>query len=226
AARALPPDSSDPAFHSLRHEEGSMDFTKHAATAVLHSGYRSDPPTKAVAVPTYRSTSYQFADAAPATRPFPPEALPHPYTRVMNPTSAAFEERMAALEGGVAALAVSSGQAASTLAILNIAGTGDNIVSATGLYGGTWNLFANTMKIMGIEVRFVDATDPENFRKATDARTRAYYGETLPNPMLKVFPIAEVAAIGEELGVPLILDNTASPVICRPFDHGAHIIVH
>jgi O-acetylhomoserine (thiol)-lyase len=133
---------------------------------------------------------------------------------------------MAALEGGVAALAVSSGQAATTLSILNIAGTGDNIVSANGLYGGTWNLFANTLKTIGIEVRFVDASDPENFRKATDSRTRAYYAETLPNPMLKVFPIAEVAEIGEELGVPLILDNTASPVICRPFDHGAHIIVH
>jgi O-acetylhomoserine (thiol)-lyase len=148
------------------------------------------------------------------------------YTRVMNPTNDAFEQRMAALEGGVAALAVSSGQAATTLSILNIAGTGDNIVSANGLYGGTWNLFANTLKTIGIEVRFVDASDPENFRKATDSRTRAYYAETLPNPMLKVFPIAEVAEIGEELGVPLILDNTASPVICRPFDHGAHIIVH
>src|SRR3546814_9358597 len=107
----------------------------------------------------------------------------------MNPTNAAFEERMAALEGVSAALAVSSGQAASTLASLNIAGTGDNIVSASGLYGGTWNLFSNTLKTMGIEVRFVDANDPESFRRATDARTRAYYGETLPNPMLKVFPI-------------------------------------
>jgi O-acetylhomoserine (thiol)-lyase len=141
------------------------------------------------------------------------------YTRVMNPTNDAFEQRMAAL-------AVSSGQAATTLSILNIAGSGDNIVSANGLYGGTWNLFANTLKSLGIEVRFVDAGDPENFRRATDSRTRAYYAETVPNPMLKVFPIAEVAEIGEELGVPLILDNTASPVICRPFDHGAHVIVH
>src|SRR3546814_11983846 len=110
--------------------------------------------------------------------------------------------------------------------ILNIASSGDNIVSASGLYGGTWNLFANTLRTMGIEVRFVDAGNPENFRKATDARTRAYYAEALPNPMLKVFPIAEVAAISEELGVPLILDNTASPVSCRPFDHGAQTIVH
>jgi O-acetylhomoserine (thiol)-lyase len=203
-----------------------MDFTKHPATAVLHSGYRSDPTTHAVAVPIYQTTSYQFEDAAHARRLFALEEMGNIYTRVMNPTNDAFEQRMAALEGGAAALAVSSGQAASTLAILNIAGTGDNVVSATGLYGGTWNLFANTLKTMGIEVRFVDASDPENFRKATDARTRAYYGEVLPNPMLKVFPIAEVAAISEELGVPLILDNTASPVICRPFDHGAHIIVH
>ncbi|HEY9549425.1 MAG TPA: PLP-dependent transferase [Kiloniellaceae bacterium] len=203
-----------------------MDFTKHPATAVLHSGYRSDPTTHAVAVPIYQTTSYQFEDAAHARRLFALEEMGNIYTRVMNPTNAAFEERMAALEGGAAALAVSSGQAASTLAILNIAGTGDNIVSASGLYGGTWNLFSNTLKTMGIEVRFVDANDPESFRRATDARTRAYYGETLPNPMLKVFPIAEVAAIAEDLGVPLILDNTASPVICRPFDHGAHIIVH
>jgi O-acetylhomoserine (thiol)-lyase len=203
-----------------------MNFSKHPATAVLHSGYRSDPTTHAVAVPIYQTTSYQFEDSAHARRLFALEEMGNIYTRVMNPTNAAFEERMAALEGGVAALAVSSGQAATTLAILNIAGTGDNIVSANGLYGGTWNLFANTLKTLGIEVRFVDAGNPENFRKATDARTRAYYAETLPNPMLKVFPIAEVAAIGEELGVPLILDNTASPVICRPFDHGAHVIVH
>ena len=203
-----------------------MDFTRNPETTVLHSGYRADPTTSAVAVPIYQTTAYQFADSGHARRLFALEEMGNIYTRVMNPTNDAFEQRMAALDGGVAALAVSSGQAATTLSILNIAGTGDNIVSATGLYGGTWNLFANTLKTMGIEVRFVDASDPENFRRATDARTRAYYAETLPNPMLKVFPIGEVAAIGEELGVPLILDNTASPVICRPFDHGAHIIVY
>ncbi|WP_340120055.1 PLP-dependent transferase [Pelagibius sp. 7325] len=203
-----------------------MNFTKNPETAVLHSGYRADPTTAAVAVPIYQTTSYQFADSGHARRLFALEEMGNIYTRVMNPTNDAFEQRMAALDGGAAALAVSSGQAATTLSILNIAGTGDNIVSATGLYGGTWNLFANTLKTLGIEVRFVDATDPENFRRATDARTRAYYAETLPNPMLKVFPIAEVAAIGEDLGVPLILDNTAAPVICRPFDHGAHIIVY
>ncbi len=203
-----------------------MDLTKNPATSVLHAGYRADPTTNAVAVPIYQTTSYQFTDSGHARRLFALEEMGNIYTRVMNPTNDAFEQRMAALEGGVASLAVSSGQAATTLSILNIAGSGDNIVSANGLYGGTWNLFANTLKTMGIEVRFVDAGDPENFRKATDSRTRAYYAETLPNPMLKVFPIAEVAEIGEELGVPLILDNTASAVICRPFDHGAHIVVH
>ena len=144
----------------------------------------------------------------------------------MNPTCDVLEQRITALEGGVAALAVSSGQAASAISIQNIARAGDNIVSSTDLYGGTWNLFANTFENFGIEVRFVDPSDPENFRRATDDRTRAYYAETLPNPKLRVFPIREVADIGEELGVPLIVDNTAAPVICRPFDHGAHVIVY
>jgi O-acetylhomoserine (thiol)-lyase len=144
----------------------------------------------------------------------------------MNPTCDALEQRLAALEGGVTALAVSSGQAATAISIQNIARAGDNIVSSTDLYGGTWNLFANTFDTFGIEVRFVDPTDPEAFRRATDERTRAYYAETLPNPKLHVFPIGEVAAIGEEEGVPLIVDNTAAPVICRPFDHGAHVVVY
>jgi len=203
-----------------------MDFSKNPESTVLHAGFRADPTTNAVAVPIYQTTSYQFEDTAHARRLFALEEMGNIYTRVMNPTNDVFEQRMAALEGGAAALAVSSGQAATALAVLNIAGTGDNIVSATGLYGGTWNLFANTLKTLGIDVRFVDAGDPENFRRASDGRTRAYYAEALPNPMLKVFPIAEVAAIGDDLGVPLIMDNTASPVICRPFDHGAHIIVH
>jgi O-acetylhomoserine (thiol)-lyase len=137
------------------------------------------------------------------------------------------EERLAALDGGAAALALASGQAASLFAINNICHAGDNFVSSTDLYGGTWNLFLNTMmKTMGIEVRFVDPADPENFRRATDARTRCYYAETLPNPKLTVFPIGEVAAIGRELGVPLIVDNTAAPIICRPFDHGAAVVMY
>ena len=124
------------------------------------------------------------------------------------------------------ALAVASGQAASTYAVLNLARAGDNIVSSTDLYGGTWNLFANTLKDQGIEVRFVDPADPENFRRATDDRTRAYYAETLPNPKLTVFPISEVAAIGKEYGIPLIVDNTAAPIIARPLDHGAAVVVY
>ncbi len=200
--------------------------TPHPETIVLHSGYRSDPATGAVAAPIYQTTAYQFADTQQAENLFALKELGNIYSRIMNPTCAILEERVSALEGGVAALAVSSGQAATAIAIQNIARNGDNIVSSTDLYGGTWNLFANTLSNFGIEVRFVDPADPENFRRATDAKTRAYYAETLPNPKLQVFPIGEVAAIGEELGVPLIVDNTAAPVICRPLTHGAHIVVH
>src|SRR3712207_2827535 len=144
----------------------------------------------------------------------------------MNPTNDALETRLAALEGGAAALALGSGQAASAFSVMNLCEPGDNVVSSTDLYGGTWNLFANTLKQFGVEVRFVDPADPENFRRATDARTRCYYAETLPNPKLNVFPIGEVAAIGRELGVPLIMDNTAAPVICQPLKHGAAVVMH
>ena len=199
---------------------------KHPETLALHAGFRSDPATNAVAVPIYQTTSYQFDSAEHAQKLFALEELGNIYTRIMNPTVDVLEKRIAALEGGVAALGVASGQAASAYAVQNIARAGDNIVSSTNLYGGTWNLFANTLKDQGIEVRFVDPTDPEAFRKATDDKTRAYYAETLPNPKLEVFPIGEVAAIGRELGIPLIVDNTAAPVLCRPFDHGAAIIVY
>ena len=202
------------------------DSPKHPETLALHAGYRKDPATNAVAVPIYQTTSYQFDHTEHAANLFALKELGNIYTRIMNPTCAVLEERITALEGGAAALAVSSGQAASAMAIQNIAQAGDNIVSSTDLYGGTWNLFANTLRTFGIEVRFVDPADPEAFRRATDERTRAYYAETLPNPKLHVFPIREVAEIGEELGVPLIVDNTAAPVLCRPFDHGAHIIVY
>jgi O-acetylhomoserine (thiol)-lyase len=144
----------------------------------------------------------------------------------MNPTTDVLEKRIAALEGGVAALALASGQAASAFAIQNLARAGDNVVSSTDLYGGTWNLFAHTLKDQGIEVRFVDPIDLENFRRATDDRTRAYYAETLPNPKITVFPIAEVAAIGRPLGIPLIVDNTATPILTKPFDHGAAVVVY
>ncbi|MGQ3072782.1 MAG: O-acetylhomoserine aminocarboxypropyltransferase/cysteine synthase family protein [Ferrovibrionaceae bacterium] len=195
-------------------------------TLALHAGYRADPATGAVAVPIYQTTSYQFNSADHAANLFALKEFGNIYTRIMNPTTDVLEKRIAALEGGVAALAVSSGQAASALAIQNLAQAGDNIVSSTDLYGGTWNLFANTLRQQGIEVRFVDPADPENFRKATDDRTRAYYAETLPNPKLTVFPIAEVAAIGREFGIPLIVDNTAAPLLARPFDHGAAIVVY
>ena len=144
----------------------------------------------------------------------------------MNPTCDVLEKRVAAFEGGVAALAVSSGQSASALAIQNITRNGDNIVSSTDIYGGTWNLFANTLKDQGIEVRFVDPSDSSAFVRASDNKTRAYFGETLPNPKLNIFPIEEVAKIGQKLGIPLILDNTAAPYICKPFQFGAAIIIH
>jgi len=144
----------------------------------------------------------------------------------MNPTNAVLEERVAALEGGVAGLAMSSGQAAELVAITNICHAGDNFVSSTDLYGGTWNLFQNTLKTFGIEVRYVDPKDPEAFRRATDERTRCYFAETLPNPKLEVFPISEVSEIGRSLGVPLIVDNTAAPILCKPIEHGAAVVVH
>ncbi len=195
-------------------------------TLALHAGWRADPTTGAVAVPIYQTTSYQFRDTQHAADLFALKELGNIYTRIGNPTVDVLEQRVAALEGGVAALALASGQAASAFAIQNLARVGDNIVSSTDLYGGTWNLFANTLKDQGIEARFVDPSDPEGFRRATDSRTRAYYAETLPNPKLHVFPIAEVAAIGRELGIPLIVDNTASPVLCRPLAHGAAIVVY
>jgi len=200
--------------------------SQHPETRVLHAGYRSDPTTTAVAVPIYQTTSYQFRDTDHASKLFGLAEFGNIYTRIMNPTSAVLEERVAALEGGVAALALASGQAASLLAVQNICHAGDNLVCSTDIYGGTWNLFQNTLKTMGIEVRFVDPSDPENFRRATDNRTRCYYAETLPNPKLAVFPIGEVAKIGRELGIPLIMDNTAAPVLCQPIEHGAAIVIH
>src|SRR5580700_10923501 len=170
--------------------------SQHPETLMLHAGWRGDSATGAVAVPIYQTTSYQFRDTEHAANLFALKEFGNIYTRIMNPTNDVLEKRVAALEGGVAALAMSSGQAASAFSIQNLARAGDNVVSSTDLYGGTWNLFANTMKDQGIDVRFVDPVEPENFRKATDARTRAYYAETLPNPKLIAFPIAEVAAIG------------------------------
>ncbi|MFA6020226.1 MAG: PLP-dependent transferase [Rhodospirillales bacterium] len=200
--------------------------SKNPETIVLHAGWRADPTTNSVAVPIHQTTSYQFKHTEHAANLFALKELGNIYTRLMNPTTDVLEQRLAALEGGVAALAVASGQSATTFAVLNLCSAGDNFVTSTDLYGGTWNLFANTLKQLGIEARFVDPADPENFRKATDAKTRLYYAETLPNPKLNVFPIKEVADIGRELGVPLIMDNTAAPIICRPFDHGAAVVIY
>ncbi|MBB1091799.1 PLP-dependent transferase [Rhodopseudomonas palustris] len=198
----------------------------HPETLALHAGWRADPSTGSVAVPIFQTTSYQFNNTEHAANLFALRELGNIYTRIGNPTTDVLEKRVAALEGGVAALAVASGQAASAFALQNLARVGDNIVSSTDLYGGTWNLFANTLKDQGIEVRFVDPSDPEAFERATDDRTRAYYAETLPNPKLAVFPIAEVAAIGRKHGIPLIVDNTAAPLLVKPLEHGAAIVVY
>jgi O-acetylhomoserine (thiol)-lyase len=200
--------------------------SKHPETLALHAGWRRDPTTHAVAVPIYQTTSYQFDSTENAANLFALKELGNIYTRIMNPTCDVLEQRVAAMEGGVASLAVSSGQAASAFAVQNLAHAGDNIVSSTDLYGGTWNQFNNTLRDQGIEVRFVDPSDPEAFARATDDRTRAYYAETLPNPKLRVFPIAEVAGVGRRFGIPLIMDNTAAPILVRPFDHGAAVVVY
>jgi O-acetylhomoserine (thiol)-lyase len=199
----------------------------HPETLALHGGdYRSDPTTNSVAVPIYQTTSYQFNDTEHAANLFALKDFGNIYSRIMNPTLDVLEKRIAALEGGVGALAVSSGQSATAISVQNLARSGDNIVCSTDVYGGTFNLFSNTLKDQGIEVRFADPSDPENFRKLTDDNTRAYYGESLPNPKLKVFPIQEVADIGKEFNIPLIIDNTSAPVICKPINHGAAIVVH
>ena len=200
--------------------------SKNPETLVLHAGPRADAGSGAVAVPIFQTTSFEFRDTEHAANLFALKEFGNIYSRIMNPTCDALEQKMTALEGGVAALAVGSGQAATAFSIQNLCRPGDNVVASTDLYGGTWNLFANTLPSMGVTVRFVDPADPANFRHATDDRTRAYYAETLPNPKLTVFPIGEVAAIGRALGVPLIMDNTAAPTLCRPFEHGAAVVVH
>jgi O-acetylhomoserine (thiol)-lyase len=201
-------------------------MSTHPETIALHAGWRRDEATTAVAVPIYQTTSFQFDSTEHAAALFGLSQLGNIYTRIMNPTTDVLEKRVAALEGGAAALAVASGQAASAMIVQNLCRVGDNFVASTNLYGGTRNLFANTLRDQGIEVRFVDPTDPDAFARATDDRTRLYYAETLPNPKLQVFPIAEVAAIGRRFGIPLAMDNTAAPLLVRPFDHGAAIVMH
>ena len=201
--------------------------SRHPETVALHGGnFRTDIATNAVAVPIYQTTSYEFNSCEHASNLFALKELGNIYTRIMNPTNAVLEERVAALEGGMAAVALSSGQAASAFSIQNVAKAGDNIVCSTDIYGGTWNLFNNTLRALGIDVRFADPSNPDNFKKLTDNKTRAYYAETLANPKLNVFPIEEVASIGRKEGIPLIVDNTAAPIICKPFDYGAAVVIH
>jgi len=196
-------------------------------TLTLHAGQKADPTTGACAVPIYQTTSYQFRDTEHAANLFGLKELGNIYTRIMNPTTDVLEKRLAALEGGSGALAHSSGQAAITASILNVAGAGDHIVSVAQLYGGTYNLFHYTLPKLGIQVSFVDGDDPENFRKALKPNTKAFFGEGLGNPRLNIFPFEEVAKIAKEAGVPLIIDNTAlSPYLNRPFEHGANVIIH
>jgi O-acetylhomoserine (thiol)-lyase len=196
-------------------------------TRQLHAGQQPDPTTNARAVPIYQTTSYQFKNTEHAANLFALKEFGNIYTRIMNPTSDVFEQRIASLEGGVGALAVSSGHAAQALAILTLAGAGDHIVSASTLYGGTYNQFHYTFPRIGIDVTFVDPKDPENFRKAIQPNTKILYGETLGNPLINVFPFEEVAAIGKEFGIPLVIDATfATPYLNRPFEWGANIVTH
>lgn len=196
-------------------------------TLAVHGGQEPDPTTLSRAVPIYQTTSYVFRDTEHAANLFSLKEFGNIYTRIMNPTQDVFEKRIAALEGGVGALAVASGQAAITYSILNIAKAGDEIVSSSSLYGGTYNLFHYTLPKLGITVKFVDPSDPENFRRAITDRTRAVFGEIIGNPKLDVLDLETVAAIAHEAGIPLIVDNTfATPHLCRPFDYGADIVVH
>lgn len=196
-------------------------------TKSLHAGQTPDPATGSRAVPLHQTTSFVFRDTEHAANLFALKELGNIYTRIGNPTTDVFERRLAALEGGTAAVAHASGQAAITDAILNLAGAGDHIVSVSQLYGGTYNLFHHTLPKLGLEITFVDADDPESFRRALRPETKAFYGEGLGNPALNIFPVEEVAAIARQAGVPLILDNTClSPILHRSFEWGANIVVH
>lgn len=196
-------------------------------TVAIHGGLVADPVTGARAVPIYQSNAYKFNNTEHAANLFGLKENGYIYTRIHNPTVTVFEERVAQLEGGVGALAVASGMAAITTAILNIAGAGDEIVSASTLYGGTYNLFANTLPKYGIKTTFVDPSNPENFRQAITPNTKAVFAETIGNPSLDVLDIESVANIAHEAGIPLLIDNTfATPYLCKPIEHGADIVIH
>lgn len=204
-------------------EERKLSFD----TIAVHGGQEPDPTTLSRAVPIYQTTSYVFNDTQHAADLFSLKEFGNIYTRIMNPTTDVFEKRMAELEGGVGALAVAAGQTAEAFAILNIAGAGDEIVSANSLYGGTYNLFFHTFPEIGIKVNFVDPSDPENFRNAINEKTKAVYAEIIGNPKLDVLDIERVAEIAHEHGIPLIIDSTfATPYLCRPIEWGADIVIH
>jgi O-acetylhomoserine (thiol)-lyase len=195
-------------------------------TLAIHAGQQVDPTTKARAVPIYATTSYVFDNADHAARLFGLQEFGNIYTRIMNPTTDVFEQRIAALEGGVGALGVASGQAAETLTILSLARAGDNVVTSTSLYGGTYNLFQYTLPKYGIDFRFVDGSRLDQFEKAIDGKTKAVYVETIGNPRLDVPDFEGIAAIAHRHGVPLVVDNTFAPLLCRPFEWGADIVLH
>ncbi len=196
-------------------------------TRQLHAGQQPDPTTGSRAVPIYQTTSYQFRDTEHAANLFALKETGNIYTRIMNPTTDVLERRMADLEGGVGALAASSGHAAQAMAILTLCAAGDHIVSSSKLYGGTYNQFRYTLARLGIEVTFVDPADPSNFERAIRPNTKILYGETLGNPDISVFPFEEVADISRRYAIPLMIDNTfATPYLCRPFEWGAHIVTH
>jgi O-acetylhomoserine (thiol)-lyase len=197
------------------------------ATRAVHAGQQADPATGARAVPIYQTSSYVFRDSDHAASLFALQEPGNIYTRIMNPTTDVLEQRVAALEGGVGALATASGQAAEFLAVANLAGAGDHIVSANSLYGGTYNLFKATLSRFGIRVAFVDPDDPENFRRAITPGTKALYAESSGNPKLDVINFQAVADIAHEAGIPFVVDNTVTtPYLCRPLEHGADIVVH
>jgi O-acetylhomoserine (thiol)-lyase len=196
-------------------------------TLAVHGGYTPDPTTKAVAVPIYQTTSYAFDDTQHGADLFDLKVAGNIYTRIMNPTQDVLEKRVAAMEGGIAALAMASGMAAITAAVQTIAEAGDNIISSSTLYGGTYNLLAHTLPQYGIETRFADYSDPEAFEKLIDGKTKAVYCESIGNPLGNITDFEKLAAIAHKHGVPVIVDNTVpSPYLCRPFEHGADIVVH
>jgi O-acetylhomoserine (thiol)-lyase len=207
----------------MQNNKRSFGFT----TRQLHAGYQPDPATGSRAVPIYQTAAYDLQSTERAARLFALQETGHIYTRISNPTTSVFEQRMASLEGGVGALETSSGHAAQMTAILTICEAGDHILAPSTLYGGTITQFKYTFPKLGITVTLVDPADPENFRRAIQPNTKIIYGETISNPLVNIFPFEEVAAIAQEFGIPLMIDNTfASPYLCRPFEWGADIVTH